>query len=400
MTMTSGLWDCSRPDAIMQCMSPHPDSESALSLTGVVVSLVVATVALSGTAQQYGIFAPKSLLVASLLALQLAAFVLVATDSAHAAPSRAPALLLSQAFFITVLYLMVESPLIAILGIIWVVQATEIHPRKATWLTVAAIAVFGMAQAVISPDPPSDVALNVVTLGLFHVFALITSRRFQIERQLREEAAELNRELMATREQLALHSRQEERLRIARDLHDSLGHHMTALILQLEVTTHHTDGGARRQVQQSLDTAKKLLRELRSAVSELREEDPVNLDTAIARLADNMPTLTVHTTVPATSGPDDPLTMETLLRCIQEALTNIARHSTADSASITLRTEGEWLHLTVHDNGAPSRDGFREGHGLSGMRERLEAVNGCLSCHAGPDGFTLNIRVPHGVNSQ
>src|SRR5690606_1666827 len=141
--------------------------------------------------------------------------------------------------------------------------------------------------------------------------------------ELREETAALNRELLATRELLTEHSRQAERLRIARDLHDLLGHHLTAQILQLEVATHLTEGHGRQKVEQALALGKLLLSDLRTAVSELREDEPINFQDAMRKLVDGVPGIRVDLDFNARLG--EIQAAETLLRCTREALTNVLR---------------------------------------------------------------------------
>lgn len=81
----------------------------------------------------------------------------------------------------------------------------------------------------------------------------------------------------------------------------------------------------------------------------------------------------------------DPAIAETLLRLVQEALTNAVRHADAKVLHATLRREGEHLHLRIEDDGH-LRGNLREGNGIAGMRERVEAVNGTLTLSANASG--------------
>src|SRR4030095_15871945 len=107
----------------------------------------------------------------------------------------------------------------------------------------------------------------------------------QSEAAARDELATVNRELLSTRALLAESSRVEERLRISRDLHDTLGHHLTALSLQLDVASRLTEGKAADHVRQAHAIAKLLLSDVRNVVSELRGSARVDITQAIRSLA-------------------------------------------------------------------------------------------------------------------
>src|SRR5205807_2005554 len=131
-------------------------------------------------------------------------------------------------------------------------------------------------------------------------------------------AAEGMERLEAARELQAENSRLEERLRISRELHDRLGHHLTALNLNLEVA-------ARAQNAQALGAArelgKSLLQEVRATVAELREPERLDLCGALRTLAEDLPGLAVHVTAPDALHLRDPQPALALLRCAQEAVT-------------------------------------------------------------------------------
>lgn len=374
-------------------MALRINNESALNWTGVIIIVVVAAISLTDIAGQAGWTSLPVGLTVLLFMAQLAAFLLITSDWSEAAPRRSRSLFFLQALVIVALYLRVETPLIAILGVVWIAQATELYPRRAITLLLLAVAVFGVTHYLHWPGDPGGALANTVTLAVFHFFALLATQRFHREQHLREESAALNRELLATRELLASHSRQEERLRIARDLHDSLGHHMTALILQLEVASHRAAGDTGRSIRQSLDTAKHLLGELRAAVSELRDEDRIDLKAAVNRLIQNMPGLTVECHYPEAMQIREMNTAETLLRCIQEGLTNVVRHSNADLVVVTLEDDDGGIHLRMKDNGR-NPGHVTAGHGLTGMRERVTDQGGNMDWRCTTDGFRLDIHLP------
>jgi len=198
--------------------------------------------------------------------------------------------------------------------------------------------------------------------------------------------------LKAAQLQLAQSSRAGERLRIARDIHDLLGHQMTALILNLEVATHKTTGYGQVQVERALALAKMLLGDLRSAVSDIRENPALDFERALAELITDIPGLTVKLEAEEGLRVNDPATAEVVLRCIQEALTNTLRHAGAISCHIRLYRHDAELVLEIADDGA-SPPSVTPGNGLTGMQERIRALAGSLSWHGG-SGFHLQARLP------
>jgi signal transduction histidine kinase len=216
---------------------------------------------------------------------------------------------------------------------------------------------------------------------------------------LRLEAIELNRELKAAQLQLAEKSRENERLRIARDMHDLLGHQLTALILNLEVATHKTTGAALTHVEQSLALAKLLLSDLRNAVSELRENPPMPFRTALANLIANVPELGVKLDMDENFEIPDGQAAEALLRCIQEALTNTLRHANAHTCVIRLYTRRRQVVLEIEDDGRSTAT-ITPGNGLNGMKERIEALAGSLRWQNSSGSFFLQAQLPvHGALS-
>ncbi len=392
--VTFGLWEPQQRHDILSIMKSILNVESALNWLGVIVMTAVAALSLNTMHTSGQTLTPQWWAVAGLFVAQVAAFVVFLSPWATNNRSRMLGLFWLQAPLILVLYLQIDMGYVAILGIVWVVQAAELFPiRKTIALTLVAILAFSLGQITLWPGQLSIAMTNTVTLGLFHLFALIVIHRFHRERELREHTANLNRELIATRELLSQHSRESERLRIARDLHDLLGHHMTALILQLEVATHITEGKGQEKVEQSLALAKLLLSDLRTAVSELRDDDSVNLKTAIEKLVADIPDLQVDLDLSAATVVKEVAVAETLLRCTQEALTNVLRHSNATRCRIGLAQFYNEFFLTIEDNGHGNNE-ITPGNGLIGMRERLAEFSGEVSWQQQEEGFLVQVRLP------
>lgn len=229
----------------------------------------------------------------------------------------------------------------------------------------------------------------------FQGFALAVSHYALSERRSREALAAANAELAATRALFSETAKQGERLRIARELHDIVGHHLTALNLNLELASHLTDGGrAHEQVRKAQAVGKMLLTEVREVVREWREDAGLDIEQALNRLLDGAPRLITSLRIEPTVRIPQPHVAETILRVTQEALTNTMRHAGAQRFDVTLsRREGELL-LVLADDGSGIGD-TPAGSGIRGMRERAAGLGGTLRCHD-DGGLRVELRIPSG----
>ncbi|AXK72385.1 sensor histidine kinase [Lysobacter sp. TY2-98] len=228
----------------------------------------------------------------------------------------------------------------------------------------------------------------------FSVFVFATSLIARQQADAREEQRRLNAELRATRLLLAESARVNERTRISRELHDLLGHHLTALSLNLEVAGHLAEGRAKEHVSQAHTLARLLLTDVREAVSQLREGGAMDLSVALRPLAENVPSLDIHMDIESPLTIDDPERAHVLLRCTQEIITNAVRHSGARHLWIDARRDNGAIVVTARDDGRGA-DLLVAGNGLRGMRERLAQQGGTLDIDTRPgDGFRLRLVLP------
>lgn len=223
------------------------------------------------------------------------------------------------------------------------------------------------------------------------LFAATTGYSSAAERRLRERHASALDELMAThlalqeaRDDLAEASRASERLRISRELHDLVGHQLAGLAVHLEVAAHLTHGQALSHVESARGAAKSLLADVRTVVARLRDDVPTDLGAALAAVVDSVPHPRV---VLVTEGVDvlDQARAHVVLRCVQEGVTNAARHAHAQRVDVGVRVTATHVQVEVRDDGcgAPA---ITEGHGLRGMRERVTALGGSLVLGHGAGG--------------
>lgn len=213
------------------------------------------------------------------------------------------------------------------------------------------------------------------TFAGFQIFALATSSLAHRERAARLELARTNADLVAARSLLAEDSRVAERLRISRDLHDTIGHHLTALSLQLEVASRLSSGQAAAHVDQAHAVTRLLLSDVRDVVSRLRETSRVNLAESIRALAAAAPSLAIHLDLPDPLELEDPTQAQAIIRCLQEIVTNTTRHAGANHLWISIELRADGIHLHARDDGRGAVE-VRLGNGLSGMRERFEEHGG------------------------
>jgi signal transduction histidine kinase len=273
-----------------------------------------------------------------------------------------------------------------------------------TWIGVAWMVLQTVCLAALfSTFPEYSITGAVLQACIYTAFSglvFVVSTVASQQAEEREAQRRLISELRATRALLAESTRIAERMRIARELHDLIGHHLTALSLNLEVASHLSNEPAAVHVRKAQTTARLLLADVREAVSELRQDDAIDLTQALQSLIDGVPSLHVHLTIPPRFSVEDPRRAQVLLRCVQEIITNTARHAGARNLWLTFTYEDETLlSLCARDDGRGT-GAITPGNGLSGMRERLAEFGGDVTMESGTgQGFSLSIRLPLGEPS-
>jgi two-component system sensor histidine kinase UhpB len=250
-------------------------------------------------------------------------------------------------------------------------------------------------------SPVLDASGNVIgTTGL--------GRDITERRRLQEEQRRSREQLRA----LAAHVesvREQERVRIAREIHDELGQSLTCMGMDLAFLDKQIDSGnheAAARVAALVELVKDTIRCVRRISSELRPSilDDLGLGAAVEWLARDVEARTRMTC--GVEVPEDlalPFDLATpLFRICQEALTNVTRHAQATAVSIRLATEDGHVSLVIKDNGRGITDEEIRRHGslgLLGMKERVELLGGTLEVKGQPgEGTTLAIRMPLEAN--
>ena len=263
------------------------------------------------------------------------------------------------------------------------------------WLLLSQVVVMPVFVRALGFSPLESLMQSLLYAG-FSGFVFVTSLVALQQARAREDQRRLNAELRATRALLAESARVNERTRISRELHDLLGHHLTALSLNLEVAGHLSEGRVKEHVTQAHTLARLLLTDVREAVSQLREGGAIDLAAALRPLAEKVPSLAIHMDIEEPLALEDPERAHVLLRCTQEIITNAVRHAAADNLWIkAYRSDGR-VTITARDDGRGAET-IVPGNGLRGMRERLAQQGGTLQVESQADGgFCLRLVLPAG----
>jgi two-component system, NarL family, sensor histidine kinase DesK len=192
-------------------------------------------------------------------------------------------------------------------------------------------------------------------------------------------------------------SAEAERERIARDLHDLLGHTLTVITVKLDLArrllSHDPDRDlvrARNEIVEAEQTARNALAEVREAVAGYRAE---GLEAEISRARRSLLSADVKLTTALAPVSLSSSRVNVLCLALREAVTNIVRHAHATVCHLALFEKDQKIHFTIEDNGIGGQ--IREGNGLRGMRERVQSMAGAVKLTGSANGGTsLEIALP------
>ena len=248
-------------------------------------------------------------------------------------------------------------------------------------VTAAAVAI---GLATTGSDSSAVAAYTITILGVGATMAALGS------------TTRANRELRSARDDRARLAVSEERVRIARDLHDLLGHTLSVIALKTELAAKlvETDPArARAELAEVQRVTREALTEVRETLHDYRRVDFADaLDGARAALS----TAGIDCRVDS-SAPELPAEIENVLAwAVREAATNVVRHSGARACTITLATDAGEVSLQVDDDGELGSTGSDDGAGLTGLAERARRLHGTLEAGARPAGrgFRLRLTLP------
>ncbi|MFD4375151.1 sensor histidine kinase, partial [Streptomyces sp. NPDC058527] len=315
---------------------------------------------------------------------------LAAGGLALAVRRRAPLTVLAVTGLCAVGYQAAGFDVLAVSYLVAVYGAVRAGHRAVTVAVSVTMLVVLLLTALVFHDGPTGEALAQARHVLEIAWLIAAFAAGEALRQAEQRADEAER----TREETARRRADEERLHIARELHDALTHQISIIKVQSEVAVH----VARRRgehvpeaVLAIQEAGREATRELRATLEALRDDD-----TTPPRGLDHIPELVEQT---SRAGLEATLTIEgqrsdvpaavdrTAYRIVQESLTNVARHAGAATASVHIVYRADSLAIQVDDDGkATPATVPTPGLGLLGMRERVTALGGRRRAHPAPQG--------------
>jgi signal transduction histidine kinase len=299
------------------------------------------------------------------------------------------------------------APLIALYTV-----ADLSHRGRALAVGGVAIVVFAGSHLLMRPSARLGADnLALAALGALAVAAGNAShnrRDYLAEVEARARRAEQDREFEAARRVT------DERLRIARDLHDVVGHHLALISVQAQVASHVLDtdpGQAREALGHIRGTSKAALRQLRDTIGLLRQPGeptaPVEPTVGLSGMADLFDSfrrsgLVIDECVEGTTCAVPVAVDLTAYRVLQESLTNVCKHVGQTAVTVRLRYRPTELQVIVDNRPVAVGGGVArpvaDGHGIVGMRERVTALGGTLSAGPRPDGgYRVTAALPLGT---
>lgn len=279
--------------------------------------------------------------------------------------------------------------------------AVETRRRgRPTPLLAPAAGVLGVLLAQLVPEPRPTAALLPVAVAAALIVLLgplraLTGAVRELDTRARE--SERRARISDSRRRELQH-----RTDLARELHDSLGHHVSAMVVQAEA-------GQVRDPENALvaiaDLGRQALTELDAVLFDLRDSsetaapavprEPVDLRQVDSLLASPLRASGVEVRVAVTTSADAPDTLAAAYRIVQEALTNVMRHADARQVTVRIEDQDDDVVVEVEDDGVGLPDQLRPRNGLRGIVERAQGLGGDVSVERGPRrGTVVRVRIP------
>lgn len=240
-------------------------------------------------------------------------------------------------------------------------------------------------------------------LFIFYMISMVRIQMSENERirELNDRLKEANIQLEAYSAKSALMAQTQERNRLAREIHDTIGHSLTGIITGIEACLVIFDANrelVKSQLKAIADVARRGMEDVRRSVRELKPDslEKMPLDLAIEKMIDEMGRSTgIHfhyscqASLRDTFGDDEE---EVVYRTVQEGITNSVRHGRPQDIWVDINRKENKLCISIKDNGTGCKE-LKKGFGLSHMEDRLGMLEGALYCD-GTDGFLLEAVIP------
>jgi signal transduction histidine kinase len=330
---------------------------------------------------------------AAAYAVFVAAYVLMPTDSVATMTRRqAWSVALQSLSGICLVWLYPSFVVTCLLVVVAWQFALLLDFRRALFACAAQLIALAMIDCAGETD--AGFALIIASCAGFQLFAVFAAQLARSEMAARDELARANTELRGAHALLDESARVAERLRIARELHDVMGHTLTTLTIHLDVASRLATGSAAEHLTCARNASGELLDQVRAVVSRVRNIQPTNLRSALEEIAASAQgVLPVRLELPVDLAVSDPAQAETIIRCVQEVITNAMRHADARELIIAVQVAGSGITIAARDDGRGGE--FVPGNGLAGMRERFEALGGSLTVRSAKgEGFAIEGTLP------
>ncbi|MDD3653708.1 MAG: sensor histidine kinase [Desulfotomaculaceae bacterium] len=302
---------------------------------------------------------------------------------------------------------------IAVLAVPSITAGYFINKRNQWWIIICFVLLVPLVNLI---DPSNSITgallaamQNLLMLALGYIFRRMLDAHNRMKQLLKENKRQY--QLIQEQNQMLVdYSRQveqltllEERNRLARELHDTVGHAYTSIIMGMDAVSYLIDPApekAKEKLEVLLKVARHGLAEVRRSIHQIAPEgQELPLTQQIARITKEFSIHTGTNVIICTEGEVYDVTLPVklaIIRCIQESLTNALRHGRAKNITIDLRFTQQEINLSIKDDGLGT-DELKPGFGLTSMRQRLEVLHGSLECRSEKGkGTRITCLVPSG----
>lgn len=249
----------------------------------------------------------------------------------------------------------------------------------------------------------SGMIVTTFLFWTFNIFALVMVSTSLREKEARLQAELSTRELKSTQVLLNEAVKQGERVRIARNIHDLLGHHLTALTINLQVASRKSEGEVKDSIDQCHQLAKLLLSDVREAVSDIRDKSKLDLEASIRSMLEKLPNLSLTLDIDEQIQIDDIQVADTIIKAVQETITNTLKHAHGSTISLKIgytdleSIEQKELQIDIANDGKMPLT-FKQGNGLMGIVERVKSLAGSARFTADKTHFRTRLLIPVAQN--
>jgi signal transduction histidine kinase len=300
-----------------------------------------------------------------------------------------------------------EIQLIYMLAILLLAVTIRLSLAKSSFPAVIVMLVMTLLYIKLGKEDLFSILSFVLLAAVLYMNIRSRMQRNEIHEQNKRHLAELQEaydQLQDANQAVMRYAVLEERTRISREIHDAVGHSLTSLIVQMQALRYmlrHDPVQAEQSIDGMLAVARQGLKDIRTAVHSLADEETATGISSMHGLLSRMEaSASIAYTLQENSGdcdiPDEVYVV--LFRVLQEAISNIIRHSGASLVEVELNGSENHVVMRIRDNGKVSSDNdIREGFGLNTMKARIEGKGGRLRiAAASPHGCEIVADIPYG----